>query len=725
MATLRSDSTRSNEGAGVVVTAGMVPTHRVVEMRRALRHTAVVTLLAAVATACAATSSEERALLDNAADSIDGGDLGTSNGTGSDGDLSDEDFDADEPWLAEDVADEAGQDRPRPEIQQFRCPFDRESTTAARCGKVELPGRGEDPDYTVELSFVRFSATGEEDEKQPDPLVYLHGGPGGAILESADVWYDSIVSPHIATRDVILYDQRGAGRSTPLPQCRETATSSDRFYTDDASHESLTPDYLSAIDECAQRLLDQSDIDLTAFNSAANAQDLVDLMWVLGIEEYNIHGSSYGTRLAQTIMRDAPEGVRSLILSGVYPIEVNLMGSIPGSFESALDAVFDGCAAAARCRNALPDPWSTLEDLVVSLDADPMTVEVSTTALATFTLSFDGTDLLNGLHSLLYVGVHAATIPDLLIDWIDGDDRRIERLARVSVFDHSDIVVFLLVQCSDEASFTTDELLRRPLQHEFLRATDLAPSLNGLDALAICDDWELQAAAPVENEPVTWDAPTLLLSGAIDPITPPGWAAALAARLPRSRLVNMADLSHDSDEGWCSTGLMADFVEQPDVLLDTSCAAFATHLTVDELAERFREPFSLIEQSYDFDGDGEYVGFNGPDWGPEWTGDAQVQWRALDQLDPTALILLDVDSAYDPVGHLAFGGRIPDWTQRSSPATPPGWEREEMVTTAGSLIRYTHETSGVGLVLVLEPDEPDDLEGTVLIPTARSIGGGS
>ncbi|MEZ5246229.1 MAG: alpha/beta hydrolase [Acidimicrobiales bacterium] len=688
-------------------------------MRRALRHIAALAVVGLLTSACAEISADEQALLDQTVASLDTGSRDPST------DLSEEEFDEDEPWLSADTADDVTRRGPRPEIQQFRCPFDRTLTTTARCGKIELPGRGADPDYTIELSFVRFSATGSDDEKQPDPVVYLHGGPGGAILESADYWYDSIVRPHIATRDVILYDQRGAGRSTPLPSCRETGESSDRFYTEGARHDALRDDFLAALAECANRIRDNGDVDLTAFDSAANAQDLVDLMWALGIEEYNLHGSSYGTRLAQTIMRDAPEGVRSLVLSGVYPTDVNLMGSVPVSMESSLDAVFAGCAASERCAEALPDPWATLEALVRSLDADPMVVEVSTTASDTFTLVFDGTDLLNGLHSLLYVGFQAAGVPDLLIDWLDGDVRRIERLARVSVFDHSDITVFILVQCADEAAFATADLLARPLDHEFLRAADLAPSLNGVDSLTICAEWETGPTDPIEDDPVTWDVPTLLLAGAVDPITPPEWAAAMAERLPRARLVNIADLAHDSDEGWCAEGLIGDFVREPEVLLDTSCAAFSDHLEVDEMAERFREPLSLVDHTQDFDGDSEAVVFDGPDWSPEWADDALILWRALDQLDQTALILLDVDSSYEVIDHLPFGGRIPDWEPRPVPGTPAGWERDEMVTTAGTMIRYTHDVSGVGLVLVLEPGEPDDLERLVLVPVARSIGGAS
>jgi len=692
-------------------------------MRRLLRLIAVLAIATLAATACAEISADERALLDEVDATLDR--PFDDDADPFDDDLTDEDFDENEPWLGDDVAADPERVGPRPEINQFRCPFDRDAVTAARCGQIELPGRGEDPDYTIELSFARFAATGEEAEKRSDPVVYLHGGPGGSILETADFWYESIVAPHIEHRDVILYDQRGAGMSSPLPPCRETSQASDGFYTEDATHESLRDGFLDALELCAERLKNRTDVDLTAYNSAANAQDLVDLMWALGIDEYNLHGSSYGTRLAQTVMRDAPEGVRSLVLSGTYPTDANLMGSIPVSLESSLTAVFAGCAASDKCAAALPDPWATLESLVISLDDRPLLVETATGASSTITLAFDGTDLLNGLHSSLYTGFHSSTIPDLLIDWIDGDERRIVRLARVSVFDHAEVAGFILVQCADEAAFTTEDLLARPLLHEFLRAIDLAPSLNGLDSLTICDDWDTGTTEPFENDPVAWDAPTLLLAGAVDPITPPYWAAQLAERLPRGRLVDFADFSHDSDEGWCALSLITDFVERPDVLLDTSCAADVADLWVNDRADRFQEPLELIDQSYDFDDDGERVDFPGPPWATDWADGARIFWRALDELDPTALVLVNVDSDYDSSQLLGLPIFLPEWDTAPRAGVPAGWTRSTLDVGLSELVKYENDASGVQLVLVLEPGEQDDLERSILVPAAAAIGNGS
>jgi len=676
-------------------------------MRRPFRLAVSVLLLGAlIAAACAETTEEERAAIAAvAAAGFDDGSGASPRSTG--------------PGTGPPPAGRAGAP---PTIEPMDCPFERDDLASVECGTIELPGRGADEDYTVEIAFARFFATGAAEDIRPDPVVYLHGGPGGAILDDGDFWYDSIVAPHIENRDVVLYDQRGAGRSTNLPACHEASEVSERFYGDVAAHDTLTDEYIAALDECAVKFRELTTVDLTAFNSAVNAQDLVDLMWALGISEYNLHGSSYGTRLAQTVMRDAPDGVRSVVLSGVYPIEVNLMGSIAGSMESSLNAVFAGCAAQPACGRALPDPWSTLEALVDELDAEPLRVEIPTSFDRSDTIVFDGTDFLNGLHSLLYVGSDAAGVPDLLIDHLDGDDRRIRRLARESVFDLLDTATFLLVQCADEGPFTTPADLDRPLVHEFLRAIDLAPALNGIDAITICESWDTGVTDPIENEPVTWDVPTLILAGAVDPITPPTWAADLAARLPRSRLVVSATASHDSDEGWCALGLIADFVDRPDVLLDASCAAEDAVLPIPEKANRFREPLELVDWSLDLDGDGVYTDIRLPDWTGEWRDDVYIRWRGLDPIDPTALIVLDASSGYDPVDHLRFSGAIPDWAAVPRPFVPAGWTRWTMETTGGDLISYVRDTDGFEIVLVREPGEPDDLERMVLVPAAVSAG---
>lgn len=677
-------------------------------MRRVSRFLAFGAIVGLIAAGCAETSASERDAIAAAR-----GDAPVEDGPFV---LPDPDTIELDPDV--DVIERTGE---RPEVSRSTCPFDREDLADAVCGTVVLPGRGLDADYEVSIAFARFSSSGDADDIRSDPVVYLHGGPGGAILDEIDVWYESIVAPFIGARDVILYDQRGGGRSTTTPRCHEVSTSGEQFHSTATPHDELAADFLAGLATCATKF-DDVTTDPSAFSSRINAQDLVDLMWALGVQQYNLYGSSYGTRLAQTVLRDEPAGVRSVILSGAYPVDVNLMGSIPVSIESALDAVFTGCANDQTCSAALPDGWQALEDLVAELDANPLPVDLAYTLDEVQPTLFDGTDLLNGLHSQLYVGADAADIPDLLIDHADGNIERLERLARNSVFDYVDTATFLLVQCADEAPFTTADELARPLEHEFLRAVDLAPSINGIDSLTICDEWTTDVALPWENDAVTWDVPTLIFAGGTDPITPPAWAEILADRLPRARLVQRADMGHDADEGWCATTLMTAFVDNPDLLLDTSCAATPTHLPMPNLAERFRGPWQLVDASLDLDGDDEYLDLQLPDWWGDWREDAHIRWRDLDIWDLTAVIVRNPGSTYDLTTHLNYEWVDAEWQEIPNGVTPPGWVREVIASTAGDLIRYRNTTTGVDVTLHLQVGADPGLEVDILAPVARSIG---
>jgi pimeloyl-ACP methyl ester carboxylesterase len=70
--------------------------------------------------------------------------------------------------------------------------------------------------------------------------------------------------------------------------------------------------------------------------------------------------------------------------------------------------------------------------------------------------------------------------------------------------------------------------------------------------------------------------PVLILSGRLDPVTPPSWGEQVAAFLPHSRQVVFAASSHFPD-GPCASGLVTRFLEHASVAgLDTRCAETET-----------------------------------------------------------------------------------------------------------------------------------------------------
>src|SRR5206468_1836815 len=119
-------------------------------------------------------------------------------------------------------------------------------------------------------------------------------------------------------RSVIIIDQRGTGRSLPSLACPEFSQAQLAALGEDGGAASTADALVRGARACHDRLVREG-IDLHAYSTTENAADVADLRRALGIHEWNLVGNSYGSRLALTVLRDHPQGVRALGLSGVYP----------------------------------------------------------------------------------------------------------------------------------------------------------------------------------------------------------------------------------------------------------------------------------------------------------------------------------------------------------------------------------------------------------------------
>jgi pimeloyl-ACP methyl ester carboxylesterase len=139
-----------------------------------------------------------------------------------------------------------------------------------------------------------------------DPLFILAGGPGQAA---------SFLGPFAAAltgvrkdRDIVLVDQRGTGRSSPLV-CAA-------FKPDRSLKAALEFDPLPKVTACAQELAAKG-VDAAQYTTAAWVADLDAVRAALGYDKINLWGGSYGTRAAQEYLRRHADHVRSVVLDGV------------------------------------------------------------------------------------------------------------------------------------------------------------------------------------------------------------------------------------------------------------------------------------------------------------------------------------------------------------------------------------------------------------------------
>jgi pimeloyl-ACP methyl ester carboxylesterase len=252
-----------------------------------------------------------------------------------------------------DTVETTGQSGQVPEYETVDCRFTIPQGTEVECGCMAVPEDRSQPDGNqVKIQFAIFKSTSSNPE--PDPIVYLAGGPGEHALEAVSLTFDQRFAPLTANRDLIVFDQRGTGYSEPALNCPELIELSYEVLDQDLGNEEVLELENEATRACYERLIEQN-INLSLYNSVESAADLNDLRLALGYEEWNLFGVSYGTRLALTAMRDYPDGIRSVILNSTVPLQADLYSEVPASFDRALNVLFDSCADNPVADNAYPD----------------------------------------------------------------------------------------------------------------------------------------------------------------------------------------------------------------------------------------------------------------------------------------------------------------------------------------------------------------------------------
>ncbi|MCH5375121.1 MAG: alpha/beta hydrolase, partial [Planctomycetes bacterium] len=260
-------------------------------------------------------------------------------------------------------------------------------------------------DRTLELVYFRVFSTG--DEPADDPLLYLSGGPGGsAVGEMAGSFLFQNLQHIRAGRDVIAYDQRGTGLSNPLLCGPAQAAiglgiellpelSEDIVALEESEAPYVQQTYDMAI--CAGAYT-AAGVDLAQYNSIASSYDMAALMDALGYDQYNLYGTSYGTKLAQVAVRETPDRIKSIIVDGTTPITGAVAASNGIEAQEQYVNLFEQCAADEACNAAYPDLAERFDALLDRLAENPIPLDEpirpsNFTGLQFPDLEFDAIDL--------------------------------------------------------------------------------------------------------------------------------------------------------------------------------------------------------------------------------------------------------------------------------------------------------------------------------------------
>ncbi len=432
------------------------------------------------------------------------------------------------------------------------------------CGYVVAPLRHAAPDgATIRLPVAVRRAPGGA----PDPLLLAQGGPGGDAFEVFSLLVPS--TPIAAARDIVIFNQRGTPYAEPALTCPETDAALAGILAADAEEGERL--YNEALDACYARLRAEG-VDLSAFNSLENAADVPLIARALGYDEYNFYGVSYGTLLGLHLMRNHPEGLRSVILDSVAPTDVNFITQAAASENRVFAEVFATCAADPACAAAYPNLEARFVALVQQFDREPATLTLTDPETGQdYDTYLDGRGLRSVLHQLLYVPRMAAVLPRLISDIEAGDLRYLEAMWPLLVFDQLVAEgMYYSVICAEDADI---DVAAVPLSG--LRPDIAATTTDELrSVIETCARWQVTALPASVDDPVVSDIPTLLLSGRFDPITPPTFAEAATAGL--SNFTNLVDptAAHGvAFQNDCVNGIITDFLANPQATPDSSCLA--------------------------------------------------------------------------------------------------------------------------------------------------------
>jgi len=381
----------------------------------------------------------------------------------------------------------------------------------------------------------------QRDDTAADPVFFISGGPG----QSAQQSYPQVAAAFADirhTRGIILLDQRGTGASNPLkcvlPDKEDTA--------------------LSVLQTAAQQCVDalSSHADLRHYTTLEAVSDLEKVRQAIGVQQINLVGVSYGTRVAQQYARRYPQATRTLVLDSPLPNDVSLGTIAARNLEQALALQFARCSTDSICYQALGDPHTELATLLKQLRQQAPVVQyrdANSGHMREGILHAESVAAWVRLYT--YHPATAALLPHLIHQANRGyysEIMALTQLAHEHMHDTLALGMQLSVICSEDAPY----LNTLPDDSDTVLGNRPAQAMA-----ALCAVWPKTPLPADFYHPLSSNVPAFVLSGQFDPITPPRYGEQIAATLLHAQHVTLPGQGHAVLNSGCVSKLLARFIE--------------------------------------------------------------------------------------------------------------------------------------------------------------------
>jgi pimeloyl-ACP methyl ester carboxylesterase len=415
---------------------------------------------------------------------------------------------------------------------------------AFECGRTEVPINYDEPEgATLPLFMVRAKIAEQTD--RIGSLMVNPGGPGGSGADAAIGLALSLPEEVLARFDIVGFDPRGVGLSTPVEcvpdELKERVIASEPRPTTDEQLDEAFALAKETADGCAE----EYGAALGTFNTVDTARDMDRLREALGDEQLTYLGYSYGTTLGSTYAELFPDRVRALVLDAAVDPDPDAKADAEESAK-ALEAGFD--AFAANCTGLIAgcpigaEPRQFLEALLQQSAQTPIpSSDTADTRQATPGV------VLTAVRAALYdddswpqlaQSLAAAQQGDAkgLFSLVDSYSGRLDDGTYSNLFDAN-----LAVNCADtEETFEESEI--RDLAGEWHAKYPLFGAGSAV-GLATCSEWDAERT-PLPERDAEGSAPILVIGNSGDPVTPLPGAVDLAEDLESGVLMTWQGQGH-------------------------------------------------------------------------------------------------------------------------------------------------------------------------------------
>jgi pimeloyl-ACP methyl ester carboxylesterase len=429
----------------------------------------------------------------------------------------------------------------------------------ARCGSIRVPLDRANPGLGT--AKISFALAPHRTTSRPALATIVVSGPD--VLRAV-VPYAQGLAPLRDRRDLLFVDYRGATQSGALA-CRALRGTELAFVS--------RARYVAAIGACGRQLGPRVGL----YGTAAAADDIEAVRAALGRDRLVLWGSSFSTYLMTVYAARHPAHVRSIVLSGAYPINFD-----PWALDrlgAARRAIRLVCTRTRSCRGE-----AVLRDvarLATRLRRHPISFTV-TAGARSFRTRLDEA----ALASVVYTGGNAATfgrIPSLVASALAGDLaplRRLvetDRLAAAALYGPTlSVAQEYATQCHDYPrafSYADTPAARRAA---YLRARaaieprafwPFSPAgwtqqTGGMEGRDTCIAWphDPTAGPPLAPGTPLPDVPVLVLSADLDTNTPSFASRQAARQFPRASFVEIPNTGHTPETSPCAVALGIRFI---------------------------------------------------------------------------------------------------------------------------------------------------------------------